>query len=79
MNRAPTHLSYECGGRAAALDQGLRTGQPLLAVYLPAGYPDPSTILELQHCLVTSADIPEGGRPDRSPDHRSDRTAGDLR
>ncbi|MFJ8787205.1 tryptophan synthase subunit alpha [Streptomyces sp. NPDC102476] len=57
----------ELGGAAQALDAAFLTRSPLLAAYLPAGYPDPVTSLDLLHQLAASADILEVGWPYTDP------------
>jgi tryptophan synthase alpha chain len=57
----------EPGGAASALDEAFRTRSPLLAAYLPAGYPDRATSLDLLHQLAASADILEVGWPYTDP------------
>lgn len=64
---APPGHRGELGGAAHALDAAFRTCSPLLAAYLPAGYPDPATSLDLLHQLAASADILEVGWPYTDP------------
>ncbi|MFF5019008.1 tryptophan synthase subunit alpha [Streptomyces sp. NPDC001165] len=64
---APLGHRGELGGAAHALDAAFRARSPLLAAYLPAGYPDLATSLDLLHQLAASADVLEVGWPFTDP------------
>ncbi|MGW6708842.1 tryptophan synthase subunit alpha [Streptomyces sp. NPDC054956] len=55
------------GVSAAALDAAFRTGRPLLAAYLPAGYPDPAASRELLCRMADAVDVLEVGWPFTDP------------
>ncbi|MFJ2627688.1 tryptophan synthase subunit alpha [Streptomyces sp. NPDC087532] len=62
-----TRPGPERGRAAAALDEAFCTSRPLLAAYLPAGYPTPAASLDLLHQLASQADILEVGWPYSDP------------
>ncbi|HWU11001.1 MAG TPA: tryptophan synthase subunit alpha [Streptomyces sp.] len=63
----PVHPPHAPGRAALALDAAFRARGPLLGAYLPAGYPDRATSLDLLHQLALASDVVEVGWPYTDP------------